>query len=252
MSNTTVLKTQGLTKRFGDFLAVDEVSVEVVRGEIHALIGPNGAGKSTFFNLLTKFHLPTSGQILFEGKDITGEMPANIARRGVVRSFQISAIFPGMTAMENVRLSLQSRSGIVFQFWRNRETLNQFTDRARELLSEVGLLDQANQVASSLPYGHRRALELATTLAMDPRLLLLDEPTQGMGTEDVERTAQLIRRVAKNRTVLMVEHNMGVVSRIADRISVLQRGRLIACGSYGDVSRHPAVVEAYLGQGGHS
>lgn len=252
MSNPTVLKTQGLTKRFGDFLAVHEVSVEVERGEIHALIGPNGAGKSTFFNLLTKFHLPTSGQILFEGEDITGEVPATTARRGVVRSFQISAIFPAMTALENVRLSLQSRSGVVFQFWRSRAALSQFTDRARELLSEVGLLDQADQVASSLPYGQRRALELATTLAMDPRLLLLDEPTQGMGTEDVERTAELIRRVARNRTVLMVEHNMGVVSRIADRISVLQRGRLIASGDYGDVSRHPAVVEAYLGQGSHS
>lgn len=250
MSAPLALKTHGLSKRFGDFLAVDAVNLEVVSGDIHALIGPNGAGKSTFFNLLTKFHLPSAGQIVFEGQDITALVPAAIARLGVVRSFQISAIFPAMTALENVRVALQSRAGIVFQFWRSKAVLSQFTERARELLAEVGLLPQAEQLASSLPYGQRRALELATTLAMEPRLLLLDEPTQGMGAEDVARTADLIRRVAKNRTVLMVEHNMGVVSRIADRISVLQRGRLIASGSYDEVSRQPAVLEAYLGHRG--
>jgi len=245
-----ILETRNLVREFKGFVAVDGVSLEVRRGEIHALIGPNGAGKTTLFNLLTKFLQPTAGTILYQGTDITRAAPADVARRGMVRSFQISAVFAHLTALENVRVALQSKLKTSFFFWRSEKSLNGLDERARHLLTEVGLGDCAETPAADLAYGRKRALELATTLALDPQLMLLDEPTQGMGHEDVARVAQLIAKVAANRTVLMVEHNMSVVSSIAHTITVLQRGRVIATGPYADVSRDPQVIEAYMGTGG--
>jgi branched-chain amino acid transport system ATP-binding protein len=226
---------------------VSDVNLKVRRGHIHALIGPNGAGKTTCFNLLTKFLVPTRGSILLKGLDITGEKPAQIARRGVIRSFQISAVFPHLSVLENVRIGLQRQLGTSYYFWRSEKTLRQLDARALELLDQVGLASFASELTVNLAYGHKRALEIATTLAMEPELMLLDEPTQGMGHEDVERVTGLIKRVAQGRTILMVEHNMGVVSSIADRITVLARGAVLAEGSYAEVSRDPRVLEAYIG-----
>lgn len=242
-----ILETDGLTKEFRGFVAVNNVSLRVARGEIHALIGPNGAGKTTCFNLLTKFLSPTRGKIMFNGIDITGERPAQIARRGVIRSFQISAVFPHLSVLENVRIGLQRQTGLSFHFWKNENCLNQLNDRAQALLEEVDLGQFANEITGSLPYGRKRALEIATTLAMEPELMLLDEPTQGMGHEDVDRVTQLIKSVSVGRTILMVEHNMNVVSSIADTITVLARGAVLAEGDYAHVSRDPAVMEAYMG-----
>jgi branched-chain amino acid transport system ATP-binding protein len=247
MSDDFILKTNELVKEFKGFVAVSGVNLSVKRGQIHALIGPNGAGKTTVFNLLTKFHIPTSGQILFNGKDITQSKPAQIARQGIVRSFQISATFPNLTVMENVRIALQRATGTSMHFWRSERILNQLHDRAMTLLDEVDLASMANLTAVELPYGRKRALEIATTLAMNPELMLLDEPTQGMGHEDVDRVTQLIKKVSANRTILMVEHNMNVVASIADTISVLQRGQIIAEGPYETVSKNPQVLEAYMG-----
>ena len=246
----TILKTVGLGKTFKGFSAVSDVNLNVARGTIHALIGPNGAGKTTCFNLLTKFLEPSSGGILFNGIDITNERPAQIARRGIVRSFQISAVFPHLSVSENVRVALQQDLGTEFHFWRSGDSLNVLNERAEELLCEVGLADFAHEETLSLAYGRKRALEIATTMAMEPELMLLDEPTQGMGHEDVERVTELIARVAKGRTILMVEHNMKVVSSIADRITVLQRGSVLAEGSYDEVSKNPLVIEAYMGSNG--
>ncbi|HEY2276215.1 MAG TPA: ABC transporter ATP-binding protein [Steroidobacteraceae bacterium] len=242
-----LLETRGLTKEFSGFVAVSNVDLGVRRGQIHALIGPNGAGKTTFFNLLTKFMIPTRGQIIYRGEDITLEEPGQVARRGIVRSFQLSAVFPHLTALENVRIALQRSLDTSFHFWRHEATLTVLDARARELLALVDLAAFAGVLAVELPYGRKRALEIATTLAMDPELMLLDEPTQGMGHEDVDRVTALIRQAAANRTVLMVEHNMRVVARIADTITVLQRGQIIASGSYAEVSRNPQVLEAYMG-----
>ena len=247
MSDDVILKTSHLTKEFKGFTAVSDVNLSVRRGSIHALIGPNGAGKTTCFNLLTKFLVPTSGSIVFNGTDITNEQPAQIARRGVIRSFQISAVFPHLTLMENVRLGLQRKLGTSFHFWRSQSSLNQLNDRAVQLLAEVGMEEMADEVTVNLPYGQKRALEIATTLGMEPELMLLDEPTQGMGHEDVDRVTQLIKKVSAGRTILMVEHNMNVVSKIADRITVLQRGAIIADGPYAEVSKNPLVIEAYMG-----
>jgi len=228
-------------------VAVNQVNLRVQRGHIHALIGPNGAGKTTCFNLLTKFLAPSSGQILFTGRDITMQQPAQVARMGIIRSFQISAVFPHLTVLENVRIGLQRNLGTSFHFWKRESTLNQLNDRAMQLLGEVGLSDFADSVTVDLPYGRKRALEIATTLAMEPELMLLDEPTQGMGHEDVKRVTDLIKKVSKGRTILMVEHNMNVVSGISDRISVLQRGAILAEGDYQTVSQNPQVLEAYMG-----
>jgi branched-chain amino acid transport system ATP-binding protein len=245
-----ILETHSLSKAFKGFVAVDGVSLRVRRGEIHALIGPNGAGKTTFFNLLTKFLRPTSGAISYNGRDITREKPADIARRGIVRSFQICAVFPHLTVLENVRVALQRRLGTSFHFWRSEKTLAGLDGRAMQLLSEVRLDAWARTAAADLSYGRKRALELATTLALEPELMLLDEPTQGMGHEDVSHVTRLIKQVSAGRTVLMVEHNMSVVASIADTISVLQRGGVIAAGSYAEVSKNPQVVEAYMGTSG--
>jgi len=247
MSTDVILETRGLVKEFKGFVAVDEVGLQVQRGTIHALIGPNGAGKTTCFNLLTKFLEPTRGHILFEGVDITREKPAQVARRGMVRSFQISSTFPHMSVLDNVRVALQHTLGTATNFLVSARTLSQLDGRCMELLAEVGLAEFARRPAIELPYGRKRALEIATTLAMQPKLMLLDEPTQGMGHEDVEMVTQLIRKAAANRTILMVEHNMGVVGSIADVITVLQFGKVIAEGPYAEVSRNPQVLEAYMG-----
>ncbi|MGT2454085.1 ABC transporter ATP-binding protein [Cupriavidus basilensis] len=247
MANDLILETVGLRKEFKGFVAVNDVSLKVRRGHIHALIGPNGAGKTTCFNLLTKFLDPTRGTIRFNGAEITGEKPAQVARRGVVRSFQISAVFPHLTVLENVRIPLQRRLGISFQFWRSPKILASLDDRAMALLADVGLEDFADMTTAEMPYGRKRALEIATTLALDPELMLLDEPTQGMGHEDVDRVMQLIKQVSANRSILMVEHNMKVVSGICDAITVLARGSVLAEGTYAEVSANPHVIEAYMG-----
>jgi branched-chain amino acid transport system ATP-binding protein len=247
LSEEIILETRGLTKEFKGFVAVSGVDLKVRRGDIHALIGPNGAGKTTFFNLLTKFLLPTRGTIVYRGTDITHEKPAQTARRGLVRSFQISAVFPHMTVLENVRAALQRGLGTSFHFWKPESSLYGLHDRARQLLAQVDLEQFADELTVNLPYGRKRALELATTLALEPELMLLDEPTQGMGHEDVSRVTQLIKKASEGRTILMVEHNMNVVSSIADRITVLQRGTVIADGPYAEVSKNPQVIEAYMG-----
>jgi branched-chain amino acid transport system ATP-binding protein len=242
-----ILETRQLTKAFKGFVAVNGVDLRVERGHIHALIGPNGAGKTTCFNLLTKFLVPTSGQILFNGRDITRAAPAQIARMGIIRSFQISAVFPHLSVLQNVRIGLQRELGTSFDFWRSERSLDRLNGRAMQLLSEVDLAPFADTVTADLPYGRKRALEIATTLAMEPELMLLDEPTQGMGHEDVHRVTELIKKVSAGRTILMVEHNMNVVSGICDRISVLQRGAVLAEGSYAEVSKNLQVMEAYMG-----
>jgi branched-chain amino acid transport system ATP-binding protein len=247
LADEVILETRGLTKEFKGFTAVKDVSLKVRRGSIHALIGPNGAGKTTCFNLLTHFLEPTSGQIFFKDREITGSPPARIARMGLVRSFQISAVFPHLTVRENVRIALQRKRGSSFDFWRSDRVLRRLDNTARELVEAVGLSEFEETVAVELPYGRKRALEIATTLALDPEMMLLDEPTAGMTHADVERIAALIKRVSANRTVLMVEHNLSVVSTLSDRITVLQRGEILAEGDYATVSKNPQVIEAYLG-----
>jgi branched-chain amino acid transport system ATP-binding protein len=242
-----ILETRHLTRQFKGFTAVNDVNLQVERGHIHALIGPNGAGKTTCFNLLTKFLVPTSGQILFNGRDITTARPAQIARMGIIRSFQISAVFPHLTVLQNVRIGLQRALGTSFYFWRSERTLDALNQRAQQLLAQVDLADFADEVTADLPYGRKRALEIATTLAMEPELMLLDEPTQGMGHEDVHRVTALIKKVSAGRTILMVEHNMNVVAGVCDRISVLQRGAILAQGTYAEVSSNPQVMQAYMG-----
>lgn len=242
-----ILETDGLTKEFRGFVAVSDVSLRVARGSIHGLIGPNGAGKTTCFNLLTKFLQPSRGTIRYDGRDITGMKPAEVARLGLVRSFQISAVFPHLSVLENVRIALQRQRGASFDFWRSDRVLRRYDERAMQLLDDVGLADFAPAAAGLLPYGRKRALEIATTLALEPRMMLLDEPTAGMTHEDVDRIIALVKRVAAGRTVLLVEHNMKVVSGLCDRITVLARGQVLAEGDYATVSRDPAVIEAYMG-----
>lgn len=248
-TSEAILATSALTKRFGGFTAVSDVNLEVRQGTIHALIGPNGAGKTTCFNLLTKFLQPTSGSIRFKGRDITGLRPADIARQGLVRSFQISAVFPRLTALENVRIALQRRRGDSFDFWRSGRTLSSYDAEALSRLDDVGLADLAHTPAGELPYGRKRALEIATTLALEPELLLLDEPMAGMAQQDVSRISALIKRISANRTILMVEHNLSVVADLSDRITVLARGQVLAEGDYELVSKDPRVIEAYIGVG---
>ena len=247
MNHETILETRGLTREFSGFVAVQEVSLKVRKSSIHGLIGPNGAGKTTFFNLLTKFLLPTAGSIVYRGEDITRERPARVARRGLVRSFQISSTFPHMTVLENVRIALQRKVGHSFEFWRSEASLQKLDTRAHEILASVELGEFAGLKAAELPYGRKRALEFATTLALEPELMLLDEPTQGMAHEDVGRVVALIKKVAAGRTVLMVEHNLSVVEDLCDTITVLQRGQVLAEGTYDEVSKNPQVLEAYVG-----
>ena len=249
MTQDIILEAKGLTKEFKGFIAVKNVDLRVQRHTIHALIGPNGAGKTTCFNLLTHFLTPTAGRIQFNGRDITGSSPAAISRMGLARSFQISAVFPHLSVRENVRVALQRRLGKSFHFWRSERVLGELDQRALELVEAVGLTPFAELQAVDLPYGRKRALEIATTLALEPEMLLLDEPMAGLGQEDIRRIADLIRTVARNRTVLMVEHNMSVVADLSDMITVLARGEVLAAGPYAEVSRNPLVVEAYVGTG---
>ena len=247
MSDEIILEARGLTKEFKGFTAVDHVDLKVRKGSIHALIGPNGAGKTTTFNLLTKFLPVTSGQIIYKGVDITRLTASEVSRSGMVRSFQISAVFPHLTVLENVRIGLQRKLGTSFHFWKPESSLYTLNDEAMALLESVDLSSFASTQTVELPYGRKRALEIATTLALDPELMLLDEPTQGMGHEDVGRVVELIRKVAANRTVLMVEHNMNVVANLSDTITVLARGAVLAEGPYQEVSKNPRVLEAYVG-----
>ena len=242
-----VLETRKLSKEFKGFSAVKDLNLQVERGHIHALIGPNGAGKTTVFNLLTKFLTPTTGTILFKGIDVTREKPADIALRGVIRSFQISAVFPNLTPLENVRLALQRATGTSYHFWRSDRCLDKLAGRAMELLESVGLAEFSGEITGELAYGRKRALEIATTLALEPELMLLDEPTQGMGAEDVYKITTLVKQASVNRTILMIEHNLKVVATLADRITVLQRGAILAEGPYAEVSQDPRVLEAYMG-----
>lgn len=254
MGDDYIVETRNLTKEFKGFVAVSDVNLRVRRHTIHALIGPNGAGKTTCFNLITKFLPASRGQILFNGRDITHAKPAVIARQGMVRSFQISAVFGHLTALENVRVALQRKLGTSFQFWKSDTSLSDLNGRAEELLEAVGVQQWRDTPAGELSYGRKRALEIATTLALDPEMLLLDEPMAGMGTEDVARTAELIRRVSKDRTVLMVEHNLSVVADLSDTITVLKLGKVLAEGPYAEISANPEVIEAYMGHGvgGHA
>jgi branched-chain amino acid transport system ATP-binding protein len=249
VSDEFILETEDLTKEFAGFIAVNGVNLRIARGTIHALIGPNGAGKTTCFNLLTKFLRPSRGRIVYKGRDITAISPADVARLGLVRSFQISAVFPHLTVLENVRVALQRKRGGSFDFWRSKRVLDSLNDRAMVLLSEVGLSSFAGVTAVELPYGRKRALEIATTLALEPEMLLLDEPTAGMGQEDIDRISALIKSVGASRTVLMVEHNLSVVANLSHHITVLTRGRVLAQGDYQTVSNDPSVREAYLGVG---
>jgi branched-chain amino acid transport system ATP-binding protein len=249
MASDHILETQNMSIDFNGFYAVKDVSLKIERGSIHALIGPNGAGKTTCFNLITKFLRPTAGRILYKGRDITQAKPADVAHMGMVRSFQISATFPHLTVLENVRIALQRKLGTSFHFWRSQSSLHALDDQAMRLLEEVGLSEQAGLQAVELSYGRKRALEIATTLALDPEMMLLDEPTSGMGHEDIGRVAALIKRVAAQRTVLMVEHNLSVVSDLSDRITVLARGEVLTEGNYAQVSADPQVIDAYMGTG---
>jgi branched-chain amino acid transport system ATP-binding protein len=249
MADDIILETQDLTREFAGFVAVNDVALRVKRGTIHALIGPNGAGKTTCFNLLTKFLRPSRGRIVFKGRDITDLAPADVARLGLVRSFQISAVFPHLTVLENVRIALQRQRGGSFDFWRSRAVLDAYNARAHELLADVGLAAFGNWTAVELPYGRKRQLEIATTLALDPEMLLLDEPTAGMAHEDIDRIASLIKTVSANRTILMVEHNLSVVADLSHSITVLTRGRVLAEGNYQAISANTEVREAYMGTG---
>lgn len=244
-----ILETRGLSREFRGFVAVQEVDLKIRRGTIHALIGPNGAGKTTVFNLLTKFLEPSSGQIIYDGQDITAARPAAVARRGMVRSFQISAVFAHLTVRDNVRVALGQKMGISFHFWRSGRVFDGLNPRAEALLDAVGLAGFEEALAAELPYGRKRALEIATTLALDPVMLLLDEPMAGLGHEDIGRISSLIRKVAADRTVLMVEHNLSVVADLSDTITVLTRGRVLAGGDYATIAGNPEVVEAYMGTG---
>ena len=249
MAADYIVETQDLAIDFNGFYAVKSVSLRIARGSIHALIGPNGAGKTTCFNLITKFLRPTAGKIVYNGHDITRARPADVARLGMVRSFQISATFPHLTVLENVRIALQRKLGNSFHFWSSERSLNALDARAMALLEDVGLEEYAGLQAVELSYGRKRALEIATTLALDPEMMLLDEPTSGMGHEDIGRIAALIKRVAAKRTVLMVEHNLSVVSDLSDTITVLARGEVLTEGPYETVSKDPQVIEAYMGTG---
>lgn len=244
---TDLLALDKVSRAFGGLRVNENISFRLAPGDRVALIGPNGAGKTTMFNLLTKFITPSSGTITFNGRNITHLKPEEIANLGIVRSFQISAVFPHLTALENVRIALQKRLDVSYQFWRSRNILSTLDDEALERLDQVGLKRFAHVPAVELPYGRKRALEIATTLGLEPELMLLDEPTQGMGSEDVGQVADLIKRVSVGRTIIMVEHNLGVVSKLADAITVLSRGEVLAEGTYEQVSKNPAVMEAYMG-----
>jgi branched-chain amino acid transport system ATP-binding protein len=245
--NTPAIDVHGLRRSYGDKVVLDGSDHTVDAGPGTALRGPHGAGQTTFFNLLSKFIEPTAGRIFYRDQEITGLRPSDSARLGIVRSFQISAVFGHLSALENVRVALQRSLGTYFHFWRSDRSLDGLNTRAEELLDAVGLIDQRNRLAVELPYGGKRALEIATTLALEPELMLLDEPMAGIAHDELDRIVELVRRVAKDRTVLMVEHNLSVVATLSDTITVLARGQVLAEGGYAEVSSNPAVIEAYMG-----
>ncbi|MFD6682420.1 ABC transporter ATP-binding protein [Micromonospora parva] len=247
MAGQALLSARGLTRDFRGFRAVDDIDLDVASGSVHALVGPNGAGKTTLFNLLTGFLRPSGGRIELAGRDVTGLPPEQVARLGVARSFQITSLFPQLSAREHVALALQSPSGLGWRFWRSAKLMGRYTERADQLLAMVGLAELAHAPSAALAYGRKRALELAIALALDPKVLLLDEPTAGMGLEDVDRTVELIGRVRQGRTVVMVEHNMSVVGRLADTVTVLQAGKVLVEGPYEQVRTDERVITAYLG-----
>jgi branched-chain amino acid transport system ATP-binding protein len=244
----TIISTHGLRKEFRGFVALHGVDLQVAEGSVHALVGPNGAGKTTLFNLLCGFLAPSGGSLAIGGRDVTGLPPHRIARLGVARSFQITSLFPALTVREHVELALQAGTSLGWRFWRSDRQLARFRDRASALLDEVGLTSVAESAAGVLAYGQKRALELAVALALEPRVLLLDEPTAGMGAEDIDRTVNLVRRVADGRTVVLIEHNMKVVGSLADQVTVLQQGRVLVEGGYAEVRNDPRVITAYLGE----
>ena len=247
MSDDYILEAKGLSKQFRGFYAVKDVNLRVRRHGIHALIGPNGAGKTTCFNLLTTFLRPTAGTITYNGRRIEDSDPATVAGLGLVRSFQISAVFGQMSVLENVRVALQRKRGGNFAFWQNESVLDELNDRAFDLIERVGLERWVHAPAADLSYGRKRALELVTTIAMEPELILLDEPMAGLGHEDIGPVMDLVAAFAKGRTVLMVEHNMKVIAKLCDHVTVLQSGEVLAEGSYEQVSQDPRVIEAYVG-----
>ncbi|GAA3225545.1 ABC transporter ATP-binding protein [Actinocorallia longicatena] len=242
-----ILTARGLAKEFRGFRAVDGVDLDIEEGSVHALVGPNGAGKTTLFNLLTGFLPATAGKITLAGAEISGRRPEDVARAGLARSFQITSLFPQLSLRRHLELALAGPTGLGWRFWRSDRALRDFTPRADELLDQVGLLGHAGEHAGTLAYGRKRALELALALALDPKVLLLDEPTAGMGAEDVDRTVALVQKVRAGRTVVMVEHNMNVVSTLADRVTVLQAGQVLVEGGYAEIRRDPRVISAYLG-----
>jgi branched-chain amino acid transport system ATP-binding protein len=246
-----IIATNGLTKEYAGFRAVDGVSLNVERHRVHAIIGPNGAGKTTLFNLLSGFTPPTSGTIIFDGLDITGKPPADLAAMGIVRSFQITSIFPHLSVLENVKVSLQAKTSLSQRFLASSQTTRSLDEPALEILKSVGMEELAAHPAGHLPYGRKRSLELAISLGQDPPLLLLDEPTAGMGLEDIARTIELIKRIAEGRTIVLVEHNLRVVADVCDRVTVMQRGRILVEGTYDEVRADQRVIDAYLGGGGH-
>ena len=243
-----LLTAKSLTKEFRGFTAVHDVNLSIRQGTVHALVGPNGAGKTTLFNLLTGFLKPTSGTITFDGQDITGLDPEKIAHLGIARSFQITSLFDNLTALEHLELALCSPTGLGFKFWRSERTLDQFRGRALELLDQVGMADRADDQVGQFAYGQKRAVELALALALEPKLLLLDEPTAGMSLEDVDRTIELVLSISAGRTVVFVDHNMHVVGSLANRVTVLQQGEILVEGTYDEVRKDEKVIAAYLGQ----
>jgi branched-chain amino acid transport system ATP-binding protein len=240
-----ILRTEGLTVRFGGLAALNNVSVAVRRGEIRAIIGPNGAGKSTFFNCLTGVIRPTRGRILFEDDDITGLPPDRISRKALARSYQITNIMPGATVLENVRIAAQSRRH-AWSLLRHHRAYTDVLGRSRTVLDSVGLLDKEGELAANLSHGEQRNLEIGIALATEPKLLCLDEPTAGMSVTETHATVELVRRIAADLTILIVEHDMEVVMGLAQTITVLHYGEVLAEGAPAEIQANPRVQEVYL------
>ena len=246
--NRTLLEVRGLRKSFGALLASDDVDLEVLEGEAHAIIGPNGAGKTTLISQLAGNLRPDRGRVLFAGEDITALSAPARARRGFARSFQITSIYPDFTALENVMLAVQAHSGSSFRFWRPAREEPSLRSAASAILEEVGLGGRSGVLAANLAHGEQRALEIATALATRPRLLLLDEPVAGMGVEETQRMIALLSFLKGGKTLILVEHDMDAVFSLADRISVLVYGRIIATGAPEEIRANPEVRRAYLGE----
>jgi branched-chain amino acid transport system ATP-binding protein len=247
MEDGTILEMADLYKNFGDLTAVNGFSLSVGKGKRHAIIGPNGAGKTTLFNLLSGRFKPTRGQILFHGRDITGMSPYRISRLGIARSFQIINVFPQLTVFENVHTVLMSKSHIRYNFLRNLKKWKKVTEETLPLLEQIGLLDKKDVPAGFLSYGEQRALEVGLTIASDPEVILLDEPTAGMSMDETRQAIKLIDKVTKGKTLVIIEHDMEVIFSLADVITVMHYGEIVATGSPEEIRKNPKVKEAYLG-----